>query len=222
MKDGKIAEAKNKYGTVLFFKPRQVIEISRRQMNELTLEIPITKIVECGDYDYFIDIGAGFGYYSKIASYYAKKVFSFEPHPIRHGFVKWNMLGLDNVEVFDWYIGMKSPHIRKDNPYGMVRIEHPETTMPYDVISHSLTDLLHNGIIPQGGRGLIKIDVEGNEIDVIKSAFPLKDFESYKWIVEIHNTVVNLKEVLDLFEGWEKKKLEIPNRNQEHYLFWKG
>lgn len=223
MREGKVLQANNKYGSMLVCRVAGAVAQSKKEIDRLAFEPAVTKIIEKGDYDYFLDVGAGFGYYSRIASHYAKKVIAFEAHPIRYGFTKWNTMDLDNVEVHERFVGNNPVHIRKDNPYGLVRKEWKGFTIPYGGVDNiRLTDVLHNGWIPYGGNTLIKIDVEGNEEDVIRSAFPLEDFESCKFIVEIHvkSREIKPKDIFNLFDGWQYKEIKVREKDK-HVLFWK-
>jgi len=209
-----IEEAKNKYGSILFFK-RKGASYSKELINNLKLEEPFVKALENEEYNTFIDIGAGFGYFTTIASHYTDKVLAFEPHPLRYGFLEWNTRNLKNVELYKKYIGTNQPHISK-YPYGMVRSKSPKRTEIFNISTMRLDEIPFKSY----NSAIIKIDVEGNEIDVILSAGNLL-FEPYIiWLIEVHYKLIDRKQIFNLFKDFNAKQLEV-RKMTEHWKFWR-
>lgn len=133
-----------------------------------------------------VDVGANIGnhtiYFSKICK--AKKVYSFEPQENIFRILMKNIQinGLhNNVVAYNMGLGKEHFHaainvIDKDN-YGSSKID---TTVKGTIEINTLDDMLFNKV---DRVDLIKIDVEGMEIDVLKGAN--KILGNYKPIIYI-------------------------------------
>lgn len=150
---------------------------------ELGFEKEFINILETDDYDYFIDVGAGWGYFSVVAAYHTANVFAYEPFQPRRKLLVENVenLGLDNIIVSKKAVGTGNRKLyiggRMVGPHSGVRKDRVEVKWI------SLKSILNN---LQGVRGIIKIDVEGNEIDVVKSAGNLENYTNITWLIERH------------------------------------
>lgn len=132
--------------------------------------------------DVMFDIGSNIGIYSLLASNKVKKrgkVYSFEPNPIVNIELIKNIErnNCENVVVFDKAVYEKSDVQLKlfvhHNNYSMfnslirpIDIQHNVI----DVNTVALDDFIENNNVNQNNIKLVKIDVEGAELDVLKGA----------------------------------------------------
>jgi FkbM family methyltransferase len=211
-----VREISNKYGTLLHMGTKKRLDISQPHIENLTHEAPIVQLLENSVYDVFVDIGAAYGYFTRIASHYAKRVHAYEPHPIRAGFLRWNTTDLTNVEVLDFPIGTGERNMFiAQSPAGMVGSNHVHRINKYDSEPVPLDDEYWQ----KNKKILVKIDVEGNELDVIRSGERLKGQDNVWWIVELHTDIVKRKDLLKEFEGYAQEKI-LERKATEHWLFY--
>lgn len=211
-----VREISNKYGSLLHMGSKKRLDISQPHIENLTHEAPIVRLLENSTYDVFVDIGAAYGYFTRIAARYAWRVHAYEAHPIRVGFLRWNTMDLPNVEVLDFPIGTgERPLFIAPNPTGMVGSNHVHRVNKYESEPVPLDDEYWQ----KTKKILVKIDVEGNELDVIRSGERLKEQNNVWWIVELHTDIVKRKDLLKEFDGYAKEKI-LERKATEHWLFY--
>lgn len=219
--EGVLAKAKNKYGDFLILrKNEQYAKGHARVCSNLKYETPVTEIMEQGDYSLFIDIGAAFGYYSLIASHYADVVLAFEPHPLRYGLLRMNTVEkIPDIITFDKYVGegeafsgrraMSSVGNKRGNRQTPVYAE----TIPLSKILEDYRSFFNKG------NCIIKIDVEGNELDVIDSAGDLNQYgNSLIWLVERHPWNVTKEELYERFIPYGYEAEPIFGQQKAKYI----
>lgn len=213
-----VREITNKYGTLLHMGTKKRLDISQPHIENLTHEVPIVNILEKEDYDVFIDVGAGFGYFTRIAGIHAKQlVMAFEPHPIRYGILTWNVRDLENTITYNDIVGtFHNKHFISPHPTGMVGAKGVKRVVPFFKRPYALDEVF----IYEPVKVIVKVDVEGNELDVIRSGDYLKTFKNIMWIVELHRDLVNREELLKEFEGYEQEKI-LDRKSTEHWKFYK-
>lgn len=219
--------AYNKYGNILFHTKGEKSERIRDELSTLTWEPAVTEVIETFNYDYFIDVGAGFGYYSMMASPYCEQVYAYEPHPIRCGVMRWNLKHLDNVNIHEVAIG-DQPYISPDDPTEMASSKGDVFTEKLDIETipsiYSYGNFL--GRVRDGAKVLAKIDTEGYEKVILEKAFdpytPLSVLHNTTFIIEVHPKWKHLdvrgEDIVPFFDygNWVGK--EIGTRN--HWLFY--
>ena len=211
-----VREISNKYGSLLHMGTKKRLDISQPHIENLTHEAPIVQLLENSTYDVFVDIGAAFGYFTKIAAHYAQQVYAYEAHPLRFGFLKWNTMNLRNVGVSNIPIGTgKKDMFIAPGPTGMVGSNHVHRVNRYDFEPIPLDSEYLN----RWESILVKIDVEGNELDVIHSGKRLKEQNNVWWIVELHTDIVKRKDLLKEFGGYAQEKI-LERKATEHWLFY--
>jgi len=164
-------------------------------------------------FDYFFDIGANFGFYSAFASKINPnlKIFSFEPLTTIYN-NQTEFFKLNNVKA-------KSENLALSNSEGVATFYIPEKDIPSEIHTATLnSDFFYNKHfkmhteqiktitldkyidklpLTQNDRVLIKIDVEGHELNVLKGA--LNFFKNHKPVlvceIEMKNETIN-----ELFE----------------------
>src|SRR6266478_3305706 len=142
------------------------------------------------DHDTVLDIGANVGFYSCLAGSRGKHVVSFEPSPRNLNFLYRNLWEnkLSCAEVFPVGLGKQCGLSRI---YGFGGISSfvagwaQADTSRYSLVPVTTLDAVVAGRF-QGKKLLIKMDVEGFELDVLAGAEKVLDFSPRPtWLVEI-------------------------------------
>lgn len=117
----------------------------------------------------FVDVGANIGYFTKLASKLvgaSGKVFAFEPMPAALRLLRLNTAQLPNVTIFPVALSEKKGtatfYVRKKGD--MSSLSHDPTAKPVPVTVSTLDESLAD----QARVDLIKIDVEGSELEVLR------------------------------------------------------
>lgn len=137
-----------------------------------------------------IDIGANIGIYTYLASKIVGKrgkVYAFEPSPLSYKKLEKNTCLLSNVFCFPFAISNKSEK-RFFNTHRFCFVKE-ESKDDICVSSVSLEDFCGDKI---NNIDVIKIDVEGAEVDVIRGMSSLLSIGHVKLIVEVHPELITL------------------------------
>lgn len=117
----------------------------------------------------FVDVGANIGYFTKLASRLVGtrgRVFAFEPMPAALRLLRMNTSQLPNVTIFPMALsdtkGTATFYVRKKGD--MSSLSHDPSAMPVPVRVGTLDESLAD----QERIDLIKIDVEGSELEVLR------------------------------------------------------
>lgn len=199
---------KNKYGNLLIYEPPKFF----RGYSNLRYQANITQLIQSGEYECFIDVGAAWGYFERIASKHCKKVIAYEANPLRVGFLLYNCRDLYNVECKYAYVGANETVPRMGGPLEMVKAEHSDTyninvltldkELEFLLPNLWLSDEMNKMIKPM--KTLIKIDVEGGEIDVLRGATKLLEQPHIHWTIDVHpKQGVKIPEVIKFFKERE-------------------
>ena len=145
-----------------------------------------------GPDDIFIDIGANIGFFSVLAVRLGAQVQAFEPEP--NNFyrlqrnIKLNGFNPDQIAVFNCALGNTSGEVCLNRPlsdnYGRATIGFMEAADAVKVPLQRLDTMLK----PNKTRYVVKIDVEGAELQVLEGADSLMDKmkTGSLWLVEVH------------------------------------
>ncbi len=155
--------------------------------------------------DTFLDIGANIGNHTLYFHKFFKNIFSFEPHPLTYKLLEINTKYKSNIKVFNFGLSDK-----KKNTKVVIRSVNNisgETFQEYDAKGKIIEDVyfkkfdeLYNF---NNQLSLIKVDVEGNELDVLRSMkknllnnqaiifleFDMKDFNQNNEIITLLKSV---------------------------------
>jgi FkbM family methyltransferase len=223
----------NKYGPLWVYAPAPWNESVKRQWAQyesLVYENAIVRLLESGRYGCFVDVGAAFGYHARIASRCCRSVLAIESNPLRYGVLLRNLADCANAKTICAYVGERDTKARGPQEiWRPTEREQPELTdidaCPLDVIVNS-RNYMRFGV----KRTLIKIDVEGNELEVLAGATTLLEDASIEWIVEVHHLFgVTTRQVSDFMTG---KRCELIPRascglkpdpkgeRARYYRFW--
>ncbi|MCP9440071.1 MAG: FkbM family methyltransferase [Nitrospira sp.] len=122
-----------------------------------------------GEGGVFVDVGANVGYFTKVASELvgtSGKVLAFEPMPAALRLLRMNTAGLANVTVFPLALsdtsGTATFYVRKKGDTSSLSPD--SEASPVSVTVSTLDERL----VDQPRIDLIKIDVEGSELDVLR------------------------------------------------------
>ena len=124
--------------------------------------------------DVFVDIGANVGFFTVLAARLAAEVHSFEPEPINQRRLKRNIrlnkFSEDRVVIHECALGATNGVIKLNRPlsdnYGRASVKELQAADAVTVKLLKLDDVLK----PSRKRHVIKIDVEGAELDVLAGA----------------------------------------------------
>ena len=146
-----------------------------------------------------IDIGSNIGNHAIEFAKYFKKVICYEPNPRAYDLLATNTKHLKNVEVFNWGVGSKEEYLQLQENINNIG----GSSAKYQIDEKNIVNIeikpLDNDFDSLKKVMLLKIDVEGMEIDVLKGAekiitkfYPLICFEQHKtdFLKSFHETEV--------------------------------
>jgi len=167
-------------------------------------------------FDTLIDIGANIGNHSIYLSKYFNRVISFEPNPFTYELLKLNASLVDNVEHFNIGLSSKpsSLFISEDpRNLGGSQVYESEEAIPAGLRSRNVTvKKLDDLDLGECGKSvLIKIDIEGHELDALRGA---AQFITY------HKPVIFFEQHLNDFVDMGSPVLDfLGDYNYEFFLF---
>ena len=138
------------------------------------------KLIESGKYDLLVDAGAASGVYTIVGAKHCKKVLAYEASPIRFFCLATNLAHHFNVELHYAYVSFKGDTPKWAANFDMVKGFHPK---PYNIPVVTLDEAVAPYI---DQKIFMKIDVEGNELKVLKGAKTLIDMPNVHWYIECH------------------------------------
>jgi len=214
---GGISYTKTRYNDMFFIYTNDtIIGKSLRAYGEYTeLEIELLKNFIKPHFTVY-DIGANIGYHTLAFSKLAQDVYSFEPNKKNLELLRKNTIDVDNVVIYDFACSDKeiTMYVEDFDPtvpgnYGEMRM----LDNGQECVSKRIDD------IPDiFGPDLMKIDVEGHELQVLNGS--LETIQQYKPIIfyEAHGT--DLPEIYDLLTGLDYTLYWYPcrNYNPNNYL----
>jgi FkbM family methyltransferase len=126
----------------------------------------------------FVDVGASIGFITVRAAKRARRVIAVEPHPVRFAYLERNveLNGLTNVTCLNCALGSEESMITLYDidptlgPHPLDASTRPGRGHRYEVPLHRLDNLVDEPV------SFVKIDVEGDELNVLRGASRL--FES--------------------------------------------
>jgi len=121
--------------------------------------------------DIFIDIGANLGNHTLYFNKYFKNIYSFEPHPLTFKLLEINTNYKSNIKIFNFGLSEQekktSVIIKSQNNIGGEDYKENNNNgkIKEDVFFKNFDEMFNF----KNQISFIKIDVEGNELDVLKS-----------------------------------------------------
>ena len=165
-----------------------------------------------------IDIGANIGNHALEFAKYFKNVICYEPNPRAYDVLSVNTKRLKNIEIFNWGCGAKEEFLELYENINNIG----GSSAIYETDKKNIVNIeikpLDNNLDSLKNVMLLKIDVEGMEIDVLKGAektinkfYPLICFEQHAtdFLNHYHET-----EVIDWLrnKGYRIYAINIPKR----------
>jgi FkbM family methyltransferase len=159
-----------------------------------------------------VDIGVYLGVFSKVMSQYSRNVYSFEPHPDHFKFI--NRALPSNVKVFNMALSNEEGESklfvpRKHPSAGKIGASSDRRDVTEYAVKRTVLDNFNFT-----GVGLIKIDAEGHEFEILKGGTKTISENKPNLIVEVEqrHQKRNVNEVFDL----------IRNFGYQGYFFHQG
>lgn len=131
----------------------------------------------------FIDIGSCYGKYAKIMLDRCPKVIAVEPDPFNMFLLKKNIGLRSNIECLQVAIG-KEAGIAKFYRYKAIGFSSMKPFKSEFIDSFNVRMVPLNDIVNEN-IGLIKVDVEGSEFDVLNGANEVITYIK-RWLIEVH------------------------------------
>lgn len=117
-----------------------------------------------------IDIGANIGNHTIEFSKYFNKVLSFEPNPRTFDILRANTKNINNVDVFDWGCGIDQKILKLKENFSNMGSSSTKFKIETDNLVEIKIKPLDEILNKLNKVTLIKIDVEGMEIEALKGA----------------------------------------------------
>lgn len=175
---------------------------------------------EIDEEDTFYDIGANIGFYTCFFSEKASEIYSFEPNKHAAQILRENIEenSLENVEVIEAAASDKDTSIKLSkvpgtSVLGTAQIKDAEEG---EVDAKKLDSLFDEGQVEL--PDMVKIDVEGHEIEVLKGMEKVIEKASPVIYVESHENHEELRETLEE-QGYQLERL---NRRIEGNIFYRA
>lgn len=157
-----------------------------------------------------LDVGANIGNHSVFLSNYFNKIYSFEPQKTTYKLLEINTKRISNVKIFNY--GISSSFLKEElfinsKNRGMVSKHKIDEFYFKEEVQFKPLELNNEEKI-----SFIKIDVEGNEIDVLKAlkATITKNYPIISFEFNDHNTKENIE---DLLNGYGYQDFYVFNRD---------
>jgi FkbM family methyltransferase len=137
-------------------------------------ETPASKILqkELKDARLFIDVGAHVGYYTLLASKMAKEIISIEPNPFNYKLLKFNLRinKINNVYALNIAASNYNGESGIFIPKSKGKIATDESRLDNNIIRIKIKVVKLDDLLLKIGKtpDVIKIDVEGSEIQVLE------------------------------------------------------
>jgi FkbM family methyltransferase len=199
----------------------------------MTYEPPVIEAIRELEFTHFLDVGAAYGFFSLLAASKpeVKKVFAYEPHPIRYGLLWWNTHANPKITPRMEFVGDDITMAKiaiSNNPSGLFggeagkRIplsEEEHVIMPTTTLDN--TYKFWRLATKEPMHIMTKIDVEGFEANVLKGAQHLFQPGNF-FIVETHiNAGVTDESIIGYMtnQGFGKYKKLIETKKNSVFLF---
>lgn len=166
---------------------RKMVSIAK-STKETEYESVITPYMKIEDGKCFVDVGAHIGIHTKRIALKGITVYAFEPNSAVHETLRKNVEHLSNVKVFDCALGERNGeatfYIRKDIPacgFGSLHNIYGRKDVQEVYVKVRTLDSFNFPNV-----GLIKVDTEGNEFNILKGSLKTLRKQKPRLVLEIH------------------------------------
>ena len=182
----------NKYGRFLSLNG----QIHHEQYENIAYQPYIPMLLDTKEYDLFVDCGAYIGAFTMAGAFNCKKVISYEASPFLFGILLFNTRHKFNVDCRYAWIGKEGQiPMAKEEEIGMVTANR---SSKYNIPVAELDSLLE--IVKSHPKTLIKIDIEGNELNALEKATELLKRTYIHWVIDCHHQhSISVEDVLKFF-----------------------
>ena len=200
-----------KFNPAIFFNDTLSNEI---MINGVYEEEELNLISNIIDKEIFIDVGANIGNHTLYFRNSFKKIYSFEPHPKTYKLLQFNTEDIPNIEVFNF--GLSNLKKKLNILFQSVKNVAGQGFQNEDKQGHEVFferfDDLYNF---ENSISFIKIDVEGNELDVLRSM--KKNLENNSPIISLEfdmKNFINNNEIINFLRELGYKKFYFFKTNK--------
>lgn len=172
---------KSKYGKNMWI---DVPKNTAIEVANMGYEKAFLDFIETNKCDIFIDIGAAWGYFSIPASFNSSIVLAYEPLENRRELLIKNIEshGCKNIVIHPYAIGTGKLKLFVAN---MIGPKYKKRVTPIEVKWIDLESVINS--YDKDKTFIVKMDVEGAELDVIESAGDLSQYAGrVSWLIERH------------------------------------
>jgi len=181
-----------KYGRLLSLNP----PAHHDQYERLAYQPYINILLERDEYGLFVDCGAYIGAFTIVGASHCEKVIAYEASPFLYGILLFNLRFKMNTECKYAWVGNKIQIPKsKEEDLQMVTTQRDfEYNIP--IVE------LDSEILPfKDSKILLKMDIEGNEVEALKACPEILKLPNIDWVIDIHihRQKVTKEEVLGFF-----------------------
>ena len=185
-----------KYGRLFSFEG----QAHHEQYEILDYQGYIAWLLETGEYNLFIDVGSEIGLYSLVGAHYCKRVIAYEASPFYYGILLFNMRHKFNVDCRYAWVGKigQIPKNRKEY-IGTVTRKGTNVDFEYNIPIAELDDeILPLAILSK--KTLIKMDIEGNELNALEKSTELLKLSNVHWVIDFHYDII-AEDIMNFFKN---------------------
>ena len=197
-----------------------------KSSRETEYESVILSYMEVADGGCFVDVGAHIGIHTKRMALKGISVYAFEPNPIVYKTLCKKVEGLPNVKVFECALGDRATeavfYIHGEQPAsGFGSLHNIYDRKNVDKIRVQVKTL---DSFSFENVGLIKVDTEGNEFNILKGSVETLRKQKPRLILEVHEPLYeNARLITNLLLGLGYKKVEhVCKANRDQFFIVAG
>jgi len=183
----------------------EILTSGEYEKDYLEVAIQFLKNIHNFNFDYFIDVGANIGTTALNIHNYFNKIISIEANPRTYKILELNTKEIENISLFEFAISDKEKSMRLTYDNGsfagayIVRNK-IDKNKPFKIVNGTSLDKLLSKI--DRTSMVIKLDIEGEELNALRGSMEIIKKHSPVFIIEIN-------------------KREIKNNSSDTFLFLK-
>ena len=183
----------------------EILTSGKYENDYLEVAIQFLKNIQNFNFDYFIDVGANIGTTAINMHNYFNKIISIEANPRTYKILELNTREIKNISLFEFAISDKEKSMRLTYDNGSFAGAHIvkdkiDQNKPFKIVNGTSLDKLLSKI--DKTSMVIKLDIEGEELNALRGSMEIINKHSPIFIIEIN-------------------KREIKNNSSDTFLFLK-